>query len=279
MSTLPAEAAPAPEACPESLPWTSKTCLSAIDGAVVGNTLGFVVGAFPGMCIGAASGGIAGVLGGGLLAPVLKPAVGVAASAIPGKFVLSANGAANTMIGKLCVGPRTELGKDGQADNAGEQSTDFRLGFPTSAEAHGAGGSGVQEVPEEQAGHAEEPPARPKPPEQQSQLLFFGPARDLNAAKHALDAAMVRASAAGAQGAVAGAEVGGAVVGTALAIPGAVLGSFVGGIVGACAEVHSRYLKREAGETVNPAASGQHSAAPANEDAGPGAPEERRPTN
>eukprot|EP00411_Alexandrium_monilatum_P019721 CAMPEP_0175231978 /NCGR_PEP_ID=MMETSP0093-20121207/25732_1 /TAXON_ID=311494 /ORGANISM="Alexandrium monilatum, Strain CCMP3105" /LENGTH=52 /DNA_ID=CAMNT_0016525841 /DNA_START=41 /DNA_END=196 /DNA_ORIENTATION=- len=32
---------------PEGLPWTSKTCLSAIDGAVVGNTLGFVVGAFP----------------------------------------------------------------------------------------------------------------------------------------------------------------------------------------------------------------------------------------
>mmetsp|Transcript_106887 Transcript_106887/g.312495 ORF Transcript_106887/g.312495 Transcript_106887/m.312495 type:complete len:265 (+) Transcript_106887:96-890(+) len=234
-----------PEAAPEGPTWTSKACLSAIDGAVVGNTLGFVVGAFPGMCIGAASGGVAGVLGGGLLAPVLRPAVGVAASAMPGKFVLSANGAASSMIGRLCVGPRAELGKGGAAEEA-EQSTDFSLGSPPEVEASGAGEK-FEEIPEERSGQGREPPQQqtPGPPRPKLQLLSTT-SGELVSAKDALDSAMVRASAAGAQGAIAGAEVGGAVVGTALAIPGAVLGSLVGGVVGMCADIHGRYFQQEA---------------------------------
>lgn len=266
----------APEAPREGLPWTSQTCLSAIDGAVVGNTLGFVVGAFPGMCIGAASGGIAGVLGGGLVAPVMKPAARVAAGAMPGKFVLSANGAANSMIGKLCIGPRTELGKGGKAEEASEQSTEFTSASPAEPagepEAQGAV-ENFEEIPEEQISQADESSSsqhHQQPRSQQLQLLSR-PTGELAAAKEALDTAMVRASAAGAQGAIAGAEVGGAVVGTALAIPGAVLGSLLGGVVGMCMDVQTRYF-RELEQSASSIAAVKDAPAPAKQETGSSAP-------
>mmetsp|Transcript_81908 Transcript_81908/g.255801 ORF Transcript_81908/g.255801 Transcript_81908/m.255801 type:complete len:307 (+) Transcript_81908:2-922(+) len=250
---------------PEGLLWTSKTCLSAIDGAVVGNTLGFVVGAFPGMCLGAASGCVVGVLGGGLVVPVLKPAVQRASEAFPGKFVIYANGAANSMISGLCVGPRVGDGKGNEAEDSGEQYTEIGTAAPSDEAS-----CDRLEDPASRAQDASES----QPPKKPSLQLFVLPARDLSATKDALDAAMVRASAAGVQGAVAGAEVVGAIVGTALAIPGAVLGSLVGGVVGMYVDVRDRYFTRQ-GTTA--AASGSDVAAPTKDAADPAPPEFRGP--
>mmetsp|Transcript_34236 Transcript_34236/g.79653 ORF Transcript_34236/g.79653 Transcript_34236/m.79653 type:complete len:270 (+) Transcript_34236:117-926(+) len=232
--------------------WARKASATAIDGAVVGNTLGFLVGAFPGMCVGAASGGVAGVLGAGLFAPVLRPAMKLAMSAFPGKFVLSANCATNNMIGKLCGGPRGGLGKAETGQERIDQNTDPNEVVPEAsgpeAPAQEAPVTDV-EVPVRSA-EMDEVSEDSKALKPEAPVLVLP--TDLASCKEMMDNAMVRASAAGAQGATAGAEVGGAVIGTAIAIPGAVIGSVIGGVVGLCVDIHERYIQLNLASTTAP---------------------------